>query len=249
MADAAAAPLPWPYTDITLAAITHSLYRPPTLQPARAQPAGRGVTLRDQALFGTRMTKAGRGPKVEGSVKKASVPKAEGSAKKASVRKFQPRPCQVRADVGGPICHQHGGKWLRKTGTGAARRDVYSCGDPGCASEVSKCPRCGKLHAARTPDDFIRNIRACERAGPIQPPFYCPCDSCEGQVLRCVPCTWRAPPRTVSARARIRARRFHHSLLTSPPDLPATRGLGATATSSAGQGARLEVSAVQKGLP
>ena len=137
MADAAAAPLPWPYADITLAAITHSLYRPPSLPPARAHPAGRGVTLRDQALFGTRMTKAGRGPKVEGSVKKASVPKAEGSAKKASVRKFQPRPCQVRADVGGPICHQHGGKWLRKTGTGAARRDVYSCGDPGCASEVS----------------------------------------------------------------------------------------------------------------
>ena len=96
------------------------------------------------------MTKAGSGPKVEGSVKKASVPKVEGSVKKASVRKSQPRPCQVRADVGGPICHQHGGKWLRKTGTGAARRDVYSCGDPGCASEVSKCPRCGNLHAANT---------------------------------------------------------------------------------------------------
>ena len=171
-------------------------------------------------------------------MKKASVPKVEGSVKKASVRKSQPRPCQVRADVGGPICHQHGGKWLRKTGTGAARRDVYSCGDPGCASEVSKCPRCGNLHAARTTDDFIRNIRACERTGPIQPPFCCPCDSCEGQVPRCVPCTWRAPPRTVSARARIRARRFRCSLLTSLPDLPAARGLGATTTSSAGIHAR-----------
>eukprot|EP00618_Florenciella_parvula_P039034 CAMPEP_0119544540 /NCGR_PEP_ID=MMETSP1344-20130328/54782_1 /TAXON_ID=236787 /ORGANISM="Florenciella parvula, Strain CCMP2471" /LENGTH=126 /DNA_ID=CAMNT_0007589043 /DNA_START=168 /DNA_END=549 /DNA_ORIENTATION=- len=114
------------------------------------------------------MTKAGSGPKVEGSVKKASVPKVEGSVKKASVRKSQPRPCQVRADVGGPVCHQHGGKWLRKTGTGAARRDVYFAVTWGARA------RSPSAHAAATfmqptPPSYYQAC-ACAARTPTSPP-------------------------------------------------------------------------------